>query len=149
MRPGGHGAMGDLRNDPISWTPLDKPLSECTVSLVTTGGAHLRSQPPFDVLKADGDWSFRRIPSETPSADLTFTHTHYNHVDADHDPNCLFPLDRLRDLRDRRVIRDVGRTLFGLMGWVPNATPLIRETAPVIAKTLAEEGVDVVVLSPG
>src|SRR4051794_5152453 len=36
----------------IPWTPLNKPLAECTVVLVSTGGVHLHHDRPF---KVDGD----------------------------------------------------------------------------------------------
>jgi D-proline reductase (dithiol) PrdB len=64
----------------------------------TTGGVHLRSDPPFDVDNPHADWSFREIPTDADTADLAITHTHYNHVDADRDVNCMFPLDRLREI---------------------------------------------------
>ena len=50
-------------DDDIPFHPLTKPLSECTFSLITTGGTHLSTQTPFDMLNADGDASFREIPS--------------------------------------------------------------------------------------
>jgi D-proline reductase (dithiol) PrdB len=50
----------------IPWTPLRKPLSECTVALVTTAGVHLKGQKPFDMSDPDGDPSFREIPGNTP-----------------------------------------------------------------------------------
>lgn len=149
ISPGGHGARGDLRNDPIAWTPLVRPLSECTVALVTTAGVHLRTQPPFDVLRREGDWSYREIPWDTPADDLMITHTHYNHDDADRDVNCMFPVDRLRELRAAGVIGAIAPMFFGLMGFVPNATPTLRETAPVVAERLRAEGAEIVVLSPG
>jgi hypothetical protein len=42
----------------IPWAPLRKPLSECTVALVSTGGVHLRSDRPFNL---NGDPTFRVI----------------------------------------------------------------------------------------
>jgi hypothetical protein len=30
-----------------------------------------------------GDWSFRCIPTDVETSDLTITHTYYNHVDTD------------------------------------------------------------------
>ena len=110
MKPGGHGAMADVRNEKLAWTPLTKPLSDCTVALVTTGGVHRRNQEPFDVMKHDGDWSLREIPWDTPTKDLTITHTHYNHLDADQDINCMFPIERLPELQGDGVIGGVAAT---------------------------------------
>lgn len=146
---GNHGARGDLRNSSIAWTPLTKSLSRCRLALVSTGGIHLKSQPPFDLLNHDGDWSYREIPSDSSSGDLTVSHSHYNHLDADRDVNCMFPIDRVRELRDEKVIGGLVPTFFGLMGFIPNATPLLRESGPQVARRLKEQGADIVVITPG
>jgi Glycine/sarcosine/betaine reductase selenoprotein B (GRDB) len=104
MSPGGHGSIADVRNDKLAWTPLTKPLAQCNITLLTSGGVHLRAQNAYDVSKKDGDWSWRPIPSDTPTGALAITHTHYNHLDADRDVNCMLPIDRLRELRDQGVI---------------------------------------------
>src|ERR1700730_18995954 len=51
--------------DPVASaiTPLQKPLSACTVALVTTAGLSLPDQEPFDMTIRNGDSSFREIPS--------------------------------------------------------------------------------------
>lgn len=145
----GHGARGDIRNTTLAWSPLQKPLAECNVALVTTCGVHLASQEPFDLLDPEGDWSYREIPSSTPSEKLLVSHSHYNHEDADADVNCVFPIDRVRELHEAGAIGGVAPTFFGLMGFVPNPRPLLDETAPEVATRLVRDGVDVVVLSPG
>ena len=33
---------------PIPWVPLTKPLSECTVALISTAGISMNEDPPFD-----------------------------------------------------------------------------------------------------
>lgn len=149
MHPGGHAALADVRNEHLAWAPLTKPLAECTVMLLTTGGIHLRTQTPFDVLKKDGDWSHREISSDTPPDSLTITHTHYNHLDADRDVNCMFPIERLPELCDQGVIGGVARTFFGLMGWVPDPRATVRDTVPAIVARAKAEGVDIAVLTPG
>src|ERR1051326_1796402 len=142
IRPGGHGALSDRRNETIAWTPLSRPVAKCILALVTTAGLHLRTQQPFDVLRPEGDWSFREIPSNTPSDALTISHTHYNHEDANRDVNCIFPIDRAREVRSAGVVRDLTPTFFGLMGFVPDASTL-RTTAPAIAERLRQEGADI------
>jgi D-proline reductase (dithiol) PrdB len=149
MKPGGHGALADVRNEKLAWTPLTKPLSECKVTLVTTGGIHLRTQEPYDVMKEDGDWSLREIPSDSPPESLMITHTHYNHIDADQDVNCMFPIERLPELRDQGIIGSISDTFFGMMGWVPNPTTTVRETIPKIVERAQVEGVDIALLTPG
>jgi D-proline reductase (dithiol) PrdB len=149
MKPGGHGALADVRNERLAWTPLARPLAECRVALLTTGGVHLRTQEPFDVMKPDGDWSYRAIPSDTPPEALTITHTHYNHLDADRDVNCMFPIERLPELCDEGVIGAAAPTFFGMMGWVPDPRQTVRDTVPAIVERAKAEAVDIALLTPG
>jgi hypothetical protein len=44
-------------------TALRKPLSACTVALITTAGLSLPDQPPFDTSNKMGDSSFRELPA--------------------------------------------------------------------------------------
>ena len=62
-----HSGTTDVRNPSLNWTPLRKPLSECVVSLLTTGGVHLRDDTPFDTDSTHGDWTHREIPTATPT----------------------------------------------------------------------------------
>src|SRR5215831_4529042 len=53
--------------DDIPWTSLTKPLRDCTVAMITTGGIALKTDQPFeqDIERADpwtSDPSFRIIP---------------------------------------------------------------------------------------
>jgi D-proline reductase (dithiol) PrdB len=52
-----------------------KPLSECRLALVTTGGVHLPDQARFDIDDPAGDCSYREIP--TDATELTWTHAYY------------------------------------------------------------------------
>lgn len=143
-----HHDAQDVRNDPIAFARLDKPLSEARVALVSTGGIYAASQLPFDTAKPDGDWSLRAIPSDTPSSELRVSHTHYNHGDADEDVNCMFPIDRLRELAEAGFVGGVSATYFGMMGFIPNGRHSQEEAGPEIASRLKAEGTDVVLLTP-
>src|SRR3954468_17524039 len=81
IKPGGHGGLADVRNDSLAWCPPKKPLEQCTVALLTTGGLHLKSQKPFELQKKGGDWSWRAIPSSMSAGELAISHTHYGHLD--------------------------------------------------------------------
>ena len=136
-------------NERLSWTPLARPLSHCTVALVTTAGVHLKSQPAFDLMNAHGDWSYRVIPGDTAVRDLMVSHSHYDTTDANADPNVVFPLDRLRELAADGTIGAVSRVHLGMMGWNPDGARVRDETAPAMVAVLREAQVDVVVLTPG
>ena len=129
---------------------VHKQPPEWTVALVTTAGVHRKDQSPFDVLSPRGDPSFREIPSETPSDFFSISDTHYDNSDADADINCLFPIDRLRELAAERAIGAVFPMHFGLMGFAPNpARDGWLDSANTVAARLKENGVDVALLTPG
>lgn len=135
--------------EPLNWTPVAKPLNALTVALVTTGGVHLSSQTPFAVFDEIGDWSSRRIPGSTDTRELTVTHTHYAIQDALEDVNVIFPLDRLRELAVEGAIGRVAPLHFGFMGFIPDASELVRGTARAAAAELVSNGVEAVVLTGG
>ncbi len=49
-----------LESDTIPWTPLKQPLSQCKVALLTTGGVHLKTDPPFNMEDKEGDPTYRK-----------------------------------------------------------------------------------------
>jgi D-proline reductase (dithiol) PrdB len=136
-------------NESITWAALHKPLAECSVALVSTAGVHLKSQPAHDLLNPRGDASFREISRDTRTCDLAFDHVHYDTSDANADPNCVFPLDRLRELVDMGMIGSIAPMHFGFMGFIPDGRLLRDTTAPIVAEWLLAERTDVVVLTPG
>lgn len=137
------------RNEHVAFHDLTKPLSALRVALVSTGGVHVTSDPPFDLVSHAGDDSTRWIPASVDSRELRFAHDHYDHTDADRDPNCVFPIDRLRELAADRVIGEVAPRHAGFMGFIPNPTRFCRETVPRVIDRLVTDGVDAVVMSPG
>src|SRR5436190_2778617 len=56
---------------PPTLTPLQKPLREARVMIVTSSGVHLAGDPPFN---HPNDMTFRRIPHETPLERLHPSH---------------------------------------------------------------------------
>jgi D-proline reductase (dithiol) PrdB len=82
------------------WSPLAKPIRECRLALISSGGFYAAGQPPFH----ENDGSFRLVPAETRREDLRIYHHGYRDDDADRDPNCVFPLERLRELAAVGVI---------------------------------------------
>ncbi|MBI2861695.1 MAG: hypothetical protein HYX89_02635, partial [Chloroflexi bacterium] len=81
------------------WAPLAKPLKECRVALITTGGVYIEGeQERFRAEDPEGDWSFRAIPRDTPKAKLAVAHTHYDTSGPRQDINCVFPYERMVEL---------------------------------------------------
>lgn len=131
----------------ISITPFEKSMGDSVIALVTTSGVHLKTQKVFDV--EAGDPTVRFIPSVNNEDDLMISHTHFDRSDADRDINCVFPLTRLKELVQAGIIGGVAPTHYGLMGYIPDTEPLIKETIPKIVQQLTAERVDAVLLNPG
>ena len=74
-------------NTTTPFSPLNKPLEQCRLVLVTTGGTHTRDQKPFDMSDKKGDPSYRELCSDIGLEQLTITHDYYNHADALADHN--------------------------------------------------------------
>lgn len=130
----------------IPYTPRTRELHETIFALVTTAGVHLREQPPFDLA---GDNSWRIIPGDVLTEQLMVTHDHYDHRDADQDLNCIFPIDRLRELAAEKVIAGVSDKHLGFMGFTQNFRDLYERAAPEMAKIMLRSKADGVVLTAG
>ena len=123
----------------------EKPLEECRLALVTTGGVHLPEHPRFDIDDPLGDCSYREIPAV--AAQLTWTHAYYR-PDEGADLDAVFPLWTIRELAAEGVVGELNRRQFAFMGAIHDPGPLIDETAPEVAAKLADNGVDAALLTP-
>ncbi len=83
-----------VENDSTPFTPLTKPISECRIALISSGGIMYRDQPRFH----REDASYRRIPLDARRDELSVWHFGYPTGDAERDVNCVFPLERMRRL---------------------------------------------------
>ena len=131
------------------WTPLRKPLSECTVAVLSTAGLYLKdSQPPFDAANIEGDWTLRELPADASPADLGIAHAHYPHEAAETDLNTVYPLDRLRELVAEGRIGAVAGTHYSISGYCTRSDLLVEKTAPELVAALGAAQVDVVLHVP-
>lgn len=131
---------------PPVWTPLTKALKDCKVGFATAGGIHIKTQEPF---KTAGDFTYRIIPSDTPSSELMVTHGGFDNSDINKDVNAMLPIDRLHELAKEGFIGSVSPVLIGFMGGGGNVQKFTEETGPAIAKIFKDEGVDIVLLTGG
>ena len=136
--------------DPVPWTPLAKPLSECRAALVTSAGFSLADQPPFDESIRGGDFSFRAIPSDTDVTRLANSQRSeaFDHRGMLEDPNLAFPLDRLRELVARGRLGSLATANLSFMGSITAPGRLVQQTAPEAAAILVQDQVDIALLVP-
>jgi D-proline reductase (dithiol) PrdB len=136
-------------NDSAPWTPLQQPLAQTALALVSTCGAYRSGVDcPFDATNYYGDPSFKEIPTDTPVSALEFSHTHYNHEHVSQDPNVAFPLDHLRSLEAEGVIGRFVNPAISFSGFLPQPRQLLMETAPAAAQRLLEPGAQAALLTP-
>jgi D-proline reductase (dithiol) PrdB len=129
-------------------TRLRKPLAQCRVALLTSGGVSRRDAQPFNPL-ARNDLRVDGIAESTPPDFFQIHDSYYNHGDADRDINCIFPLDRLRELAAERVVGSVAPHHYsGFMGRIYTRSAVTNEAAPALAERLRAEEVDAIVLVP-
>jgi len=138
--------MGELSRKAVPYTPLDRPLKELAVALVTTAGVHRKSDEPFNL---EGDERFYVIPGDVAASDLMVTHGHYDHSDADRDINCVFPIERLRELAAEGFIKAVSNKHIGMMGFTKKLSYVYEQTAPAVAQEIERSQADAVVLTGG
>lgn len=131
---------------PSVFTNVTKELKDMKVAFASAAGIHLKSDKRFNLA---GDFSYRLIPGDTLTSDLMVSHGGYDNGDVNKDINCMFPLDRLRELKEEGLFAEVAETHIGFMGGGGNQEKFAEETGPAIAKILKNEGVDAVLLTAG
>lgn len=137
----------------IPWTPLAKPLSDCTVALISSGGLALKSDRPFDQEGERqnpwwGDPSYRIIPRTATTEDVNIYHLHVDPTFVTQDLNCLLPLQRLAEMEEAGEIGRAAPSHYSFMGYTIQPEALLEESTPAIVGHLQNEEVDLVVLIP-
>lgn len=130
------------------FNPMTVPLAGARVAIITTGGVHLKSDQPFDTRSNVGDSSFRAFGSDSDFAELSLTHVGYDTKLARKDMNVVLPLDHLRNAVVEGEIRELTSTIYSFMGYIPDVTELLEDTAPEVTRLLAAEQPDLVLLVP-
>lgn len=130
---------------PPPWSPLKKPVSECRVSLIASGGIYVRGQPAFH---HKDDLSVRIIDSSTPTSELRATHFAYDLTDARADPNVVFPIDTLRQLQREGVIGGLAKHFYAFMGGIYSARKVRDVLAKVLLERIKQDRPDLVLLVP-
>lgn len=131
----------------VPFTPFDKELSKATVTLVSATGVHLPDQEAFPT-EDPGDVSYRVIPGTRDTSHLQIAHHHYDHGEADADPNIVFPLDTLRELVMDGFIGAVNDNHYSY-GFTTRLRELYETTFPEIADKVERSKTKLVLLTAG
>jgi D-proline reductase (dithiol) PrdB len=140
--------------DSIPWTPLDKPLSECRIALVTTAGLYIKDeQQPFDLDRerrepAWGDPTYRVIPANLRQDRVGVAHLHINTEDIERDVNVVLPVDRMRELAGTGEVGSLAPSAYSFMGYQENTDAWLKTYVPELSRRMIEEQVDVSLVTP-
>jgi D-proline reductase (dithiol) PrdB len=138
----------------IPWTPLSKPLEECTVALVSSAGLALKSDRPFDQEGEKrnpwwGDPTYRILPRSTKGEDVELYHLHIHPRLTAQDLNTTFPLQCLLELENMGEIGKSAAKHYSFMGYILQPQELLSESMPSMIENMKQDGVDIVLLVPG
>jgi D-proline reductase (dithiol) PrdB len=130
-----------------SISPLQKPLRDCRVSILTTSGASRKQDPGFDP-DARNDLRLDAIPADTPSDGFDINDNYYDHRSVVEDINCQFPIERLRELAaDGTIGQSAPRHWSGFMGRIYKRSAIIAK-AEEFAEALRQDQVDLLIVVP-
>ena len=150
------------RHDDIPLATLDKPLSECTIGLLTSSGHFVDGDDPrpFDVdemTQTDAEAriaeflsaapSLSAIPVDTPASSLKVRHGGYPVASVAADHQVALPLEHMKSLVDEKVIGELAPTAYSFVG-ATSQVRLRKQNAPEWAEQLRDDGVDAVLLVP-
>ena len=139
--------------DPVPWTPLAKPLSECRFALVTTAGVYMKdTDPPFDAEREKrepmwGDPTYRRFPPDVRQEQVGASHLHLNNRDILADLNIVLPVQRFREMEAAGEIGSLA-TSYSFMGYQPDNREWRERYGPEVAGLMKEEAVDAALVTP-
>ncbi len=131
----------------VPFTPFEKDLSTATVALVSATGVYPADQEPFPTVDP-GDVTYRVIDGATETSALRIAHHHYDHSEADADPNIVFPLDTLRALASEGVISAVNDKHYAY-GFTTRLRELYETTFPELADKIERSKTKLVLLTAG
>lgn len=123
-------------------------LSQSRLMLISTAGGYLtEGQERFDEHNDYGDYSIRHFSPETPFADISFAHTHYDHTAVNKDPQVLLPLAHLRKMVAEGKIGALTDVVI-FSGYQPDVRQVLKETIPPIVDLAKAEMADTALIIP-
>ncbi len=153
----GEDAEPAFEYDVAPWAPLAKPLSDCRVALISTGGVYVDGEDPMGPGGPTQEEAVGRIqeflrsppalvsiPRDIEAGRLRVRHPGYDIRGAQRDYNVVFPVDRLKELESEGVFGELAEENYSFVGAVSQKRLL--QVAPQWAERLREREVDAVLL---
>jgi D-proline reductase (dithiol) PrdB len=136
------------KDDLVPLATLKRPLSESRLCFVSTAGVQPIGTLPFDTSHPVGDYTFRRVPSDSKTSDLEIHQLKYPTFGADRDLNVIFPIDRLTELVREKMVGSLTSNFYSFIGYNMDAERLENTLAEDIADAVVAEEPDIVLLAP-
>ena len=136
--------------DEVPFMPLEKPLAECRVGLVSTSDVGIRSADGEGRDKSQDNpiGNVYSVPTDTPVEKLFSRQESYDkyatHLD---DVNSYFPVSRLDDKVNEGRLGSLAPRCHGVYTSYSHRRTS-EDDAPEVLKRCREDGVDVAILTP-
>jgi D-proline reductase (dithiol) PrdB len=118
------------------------------LGLITSAGAYIDGSEPFDAGAAEGDFTFREIPTQIDPRDLLFAARGYDPKFVEADSNVQVPLQRLLEYEANRVIGQLNSAFWSFSGFIPDASTFVSNTIPKLVERLTTYEVQAALLIP-
>jgi D-proline reductase (dithiol) PrdB len=128
-----------------AWRPIQKPVSQSRVALLSSAALRLADQEPFVPRE---DLSYRRVPSDPGAGEIVIDHHSGIGRVPKQDPEIVFPRTALAKLTAQGEVGGVAPFHFSFMGGVRQPQKIENELAPAIADDLKRAQVDLALLVP-
>ena len=137
-----------VKNRHAPFLPARRALPMLRLALISSAGGYLDGSEPFDGSAADGDFTFREIPTEIEGSDLQFIARGYEPAAVREDLNAQVPLTRLSEFARNGIIGQLNPVFWSFCGFIPNAARLVDEMAPNLVGRLVRYQVQAALLVP-
>lgn len=135
-------------NKRAPFLPLKRALPMLNLALISSAGAYIDGTKAFDTNAADGDLSFREIPTMVEASDFKFAARGYDSSAVERDINAQVPLTRLFEFEANRVIGQLNQVFWSLCGFIPNASSFVEDTMPKLIERVKRYEVQAALLIP-
>jgi D-proline reductase (dithiol) PrdB len=129
----------------VPFTPFQGKLEDVSICIVSTAAVRHKDDKPFDT---EGDITWRVIGTDAEAKDLRYDDSHYDHACVDRDLNCVFPIDRVRELAHERRVSGLTERHFSL-GYSQALRELREKTIPALVREVDRERPGAVLLTGG
>ena len=134
--------FGYVHTKETPWAENRIPLASSKVALVTTAGIFVKGQEPFREMSLQGDFAYRVIPRDLPTSRLALSKFWIDRRLLSMDTNIVLPIDRLKELQQEGVVKEVASNHYSFCGFCSDYGPLVWGSGKEVARRLRYEGVD-------